>query len=249
MSLILLDSGNSRLKWAAMPQAGPYLRSNAVVRPSDQRWGEVLDMAMVGFEKPDRVIVADVAGASTRSALAGWFRSNWALVCEFVEELPQWPPFATRYRDPPSLGVDRWLALLGACQVVKPPILLVDCGTAVTLDVLDEGPCHLGGLILPGPGFMLQSLQTAVDSLAVPPEFVSETLGCSTGEGLGIGVGRALADLVQATLTRLQRDSSLQPSLVVCGGDREVLCRYLEVPAEEHDDLVLHGMAVLVQRG
>lgn len=144
MSVLLIDAGNTRLKWQRRHE------------------GLVIDGGCAGYDDPltetlpqaDKVLVAAVCEAGPlRTALAGRDSVVW-----LDHTPPDYPDFVHCYPDPSRLGVDRWLAMLGARRHESGPLLVVDAGTALTIDLLSAANEHQGGFIVPGLGLAAAAL-------------------------------------------------------------------------------------------
>ena len=154
------------------------------------------------------------------------------------------------YREPQRLGVDRWLALLAARQLCRAPQMVVDAGTALTIDLLDEFGQHKGGWIMPGLQLLRQALIGG--TAAVRPQ------GADGGGGFGRDTTAAVSGgcqqmLVAAVLRaqeQAQRDlnSRLSPRLLLTGGDGALLAGLLAQPSRLVPDLVLRGLAYYALR-
>lgn len=144
------------------------------------------------------------------------------------------------YEQPERLGVDRWLSLLAAHRYYPGKRCIVDCGTAITVDILDQGR-HLGGLIAPGLATMRKSLHSetaALDAVDCSSDlhFARHTAAAITGGTLMAAIG-----LIRSAMQRLAGDYRL----LLTGGDAELLAAKLELPLIVDRDLVLKGLSVL----
>ena len=153
------------------------------------------------------------------------------------------------YAEPETLGVDRWLAIVGAVARYGKPLLIWDLGTATTLDAVDADGRHLGGLILPGPRTMLESLRRDT-RLKVPEDrnVVAATgaapaaPGTSTSECISRGVFAAQVGALERFIGRLGDSLGGKPSLVVTGGAAEPLLPLLDFNYKHDPWLVFRGM-------
>ena len=240
---LLIDSGNSRLKWALLDhgvlQPGGSCDGGASLTADrlDQIWG--------GLPAPRRVWVANVAGQETCAVLKSWVEAHWQVSPSFVCAKAEGFGVINGYREPARLGVDRWLALVAARHHYPLPACIIDCGTALTLDVIDAKGRHQGGLICPGLDLMRLSLDqgtAAVKVDACQPE--SGLLGDSTAAAVTLGAQKALLGLVERSVRELnERWSSLH--LILTGGGATWLASCLSLPVHLAPDLVLKGLAVV----
>lgn len=243
---LLLDSGNSRLKWATLKgggiAAGPPLVTAGRIIEAD------LDRVFAGLTPPRRVWIANVAGEAVTAKLRAWIYSRWQLEPHFVR--PQACGFGVinGYRRPETLGVDRWLALIAVRNRYSLPALIADCGTALTLDAMDEAGRHLGGLICPGLALMAEALAKKTAGIRHGAwHGQAKALGDHTAAAVHLGARQAALGLIERTF---QQQQKVYPhiSLILTGGDAAELAPRLQVPAQLKPDLVLEGLAV-VSRG
>jgi type III pantothenate kinase len=147
------------------------------------------------------------------------------------------------YAEPKRLGVDRWLALLAARQGVNGDVVVVDAGTALTLDLLTKQGQHLGGYILAGVARQAQSLwggtgRVQVDAALLQPLF---TPGHNTHACVEAAITAAIAGLCLSAQRVLP-----EASWCLTGGDAhwlEAICNHYQLNATHHPDLVLDGLA------
>jgi type III pantothenate kinase len=151
------------------------------------------------------------------------------------------------YRSPAQLGVDRWLALLAAHADGRGDACVVDCGTAVTIDLVDAAGRHHGGLILPGLRAMREYL---LERTRIPPfdkAAPRAVLGRATPEAVANGALLAVVGAVRETLALAHSLFGRPPRLLVAGGDGPLFAAALGETAELRPDLVLEGLAVLAR--
>jgi type III pantothenate kinase len=238
---LLLDLGNTRLKWA-LQQGDGWLAQGSVA------WDEpvegILSEAWSTVPLPTAVYGASVVDAAREQQLAacvaGAFRAEvtWlrtpAIACGV----------RNAYAEPQRLGVDRFLAMVAAYADGCAPCVVVSVGTALTLDALTADGRHLGGLIAPGPQLMQQSLLDA--TARVRPERPGEILDLAdnTADAVASGCWQAAAALVDRFATRMAGRLDGASTLILGGGDAERLAPLLSLPTQLSHDAVLRGLAV-----
>ncbi len=242
---LLVDSGNSRLKWAlldrGMLQPGGSCEGGAALTEDrlEEIWGKL--------PAPRRIWVANVAGAETAAAIRSWMETRWRLAPRFLSAQAEGFGVISGYRKPERLGVDRWLAVIAARHHHPLPACVVDCGTALTLDVVDENGRHQGGLICPGPELMRRALvQGTADLRLDDREPVSGPLGDSTAAAVALGVNQALLGFVERSVRDLERCWS-PLHVILTGGGAARLASDLSRAVHLVPDLVLKGLAVVSQ--
>lgn len=158
------------------------------------------------------------------------------------------------YQQPETLGVDRWLTLLVA-KASNTAAIIIDAGTAITLDVITADGEHKGGWIAPGMKLMQESLIQRSTRLRVTEEVPNETLGTATERAIFLGCRASLRGFVAEALSAAysaldtRNDAAISNVAVWCtGGDSEYL-RLAELRyAEMRPHLVLEGLALWYQQ-
>ena len=145
------------------------------------------------------------------------------------------------YRDPVSLGADRWANLV-ACQALGlTPCVVASLGTAMTVDAIDASGAHLGGLILPGTGLMRQGLREGTAGIrAVEGDF--EPFPGSTGNAVETGILEAQAGALAGLRARFEAHAGRAVTAVLTGGDSARLLGRVPAPVRVVDDLVMEGV-------
>lgn len=233
---LLLDLGNTRLKWTwrfAAPGASLMSALNHAV--PGKKCG-VWD-ALFLEPRPQKIWLASVSGANADD-LVTQIDERWGCDVIRVRTPAHFQGWTNSYEVPERLGVDRFLGMLGALDLAaNSGLIVVMAGTALTIDVLDEHGVHQGGLIVPGPSLMRSSLHRATAQLPhVNASNVS--LGRSTADAIGAGSVRACVALVAAVAQDFPA-----AKLIVSGGAAAELSPGLALYAPHYfDDLVLRGL-------
>lgn len=239
---LLLDLGNTRLKWALQAQPDGWLARGAV------DWQEglagALASAWAGLPRPEQVIAASVVDAAREAQVAAMAERLFARTPTWLRTPAHACGVRNAYAEPQRLGVDRFLAMVAAHADGRAPCVLAGVGTALTLDALAADGRHLGGLIAPGPRLMQQSLLDA--TARVRPERPGEIveLADNTADAVASGCWLAAAALVERFATRSAARFGTAPALILGGGDATPLLPLLSLPAKLSQDGVLRGLAV-----
>ena len=242
--ILLLDAGNSSVKWGvceagSIAAGGSFMyRGNDFNHLADQSWSDL--------QAPADIYIASVAGKDLEEQLTGWIRQHWDMSPVFIKTSAQACGVSNAYTVAENLGVDRWAALVGAYHHGTGAVCVVDCGSAITVDMLAADGVHRGGLILPGVEMMRHILlkNTAVDNLfstqAAATLFATSTEGAINSGGLYMAV--AAIDRIVADMTA---ELDTAPDVVVTGGDASRILTLLACPAHHDPELVLKGLAIL----
>ncbi len=235
---LLVDMGNSRVKW--VEQRGEYLENPADIDDIAQ-----LATAWQGLQSPKEIRIASVVDRASNKVIEVLCQKLWQLRPRFAQTQQNTHGVQIAYTDPNRLGVDRWLAMIAARQTTDNPSLVVDCGTAVTLDALDAQGRHQGGLIAPGLRMMWHTLFARTHIPAEKSIFFYGGLGKDPRECASAGILHAICGLIERTYGQLAREWGQAPMLILTGGDARILSQELSCPLEHRPLLVLEGLAAL----
>ncbi|MYM65205.1 type III pantothenate kinase [Pseudomaricurvus sp. HS19] len=237
-----LDIGNTRIKWRCL-QGGAVVRRGVVSRRDAGDDREVLrQLTAAAGAGVVEVLVASVAGAEFDRLLDAHLDTAYGVRPRFARATAEAAGVTSGYAEPQRLGVDRWLAVLATSRFPGDRWLVLDCGSAVTLDVLQAGS-HLGGYIVPGLRLMSESLfaQTAQVKVGLPRVEGSQP-GTTTEEAVGRGVRLMVAGLVREAVCHLEGPAT--SPLVLTGGDAAAVAGLLRgwPGLRIEEDLVLDGL-------
>jgi type III pantothenate kinase len=243
---VLVDVGNTRIKWASLERGRLSGRGTAVHRGS-------LDAAMAALDdalpaKP-RIIASNVAGEAVVERLEALVARRPGASLELVATSAERFGVRCAYADPSRLGVDRWVAVVAAHHAAGGAACVLNAGTAVTFDAVDAGGSHLGGLILPGASLQAAALDRYTSNIGrtAPPTAVArglELLGRTTDAAVGHGAWLALAAALDRAVATVARALGASPIVYLTGGDADALHGWLETHVELRADLVLEGLAL-----
>ena len=230
--MLLIDSGNSRIKWAFV-QDGSWKFEGSVSAGNL----DALPQSFANLPRPHNILVSNVAGSDVaekiRKACAPWH-----IPAEFLTAQQSQCGVRNSYIHPDRLGSDRWAALIAAWQRVGGACLVVTSGTATTIDALSHDGTFLGGLILPGLEMMRHCLAEGTSQLS-----------SASGSLLPFPIDTAdaiFSGSIQATVGAIQRQHSLligdSVPCVLSGGAADALAKGLMMPLICIDNLVLHGL-------
>ena len=242
--ILLLDIGNTRIKYATLKEQRLIFGGAA----SHADVHELHEMLHGIMETPAAVYLANVAGEVVEESVHCWCLERWGLAPVVLKSERLCAGVINGYAVPSALGVDRWAAMIGAYQQRKRAVVVVDCGSACTADVIDAEGRHLGGAIVPGLHMLRESLNrgTSVIAKAEPPVEFPSDFGRNTDECIEYGVTESLVAFIEKVSQHAS--SLLQDEVLVfiTGGDAPYLLPRLAVEAIYEKNLVLMGMAGIV---
>lgn len=244
--ILLIDIGNTRIKWAAL--ADRKLGEQSAAAHTGWGRGEITSTILQQCATPERVVVSNVGGKGIGDLLREAVLTAWSIETQFVHSTAQAGEVRNAYAEPAKLGVDRWLAMIGAHAIVKAPACIVSVGTAMTIDALDRAGQHLGGVIVPGPDLMVSSLLQNTSEIAPRAQEGSIRDGVFADNTLGAvrqGAVNALAALVERAVESMQARVRETPVLFLTGGASGHLEGLIKLPYRSVADLVLRGLAVV----
>lgn len=248
MTLLAIDVGNTRLKWALYdsPSVGARLLAHGVQflenieKLSEGEWSELA--------QPRWVLGCVVAGDAVRRRVEQQLEI-WDVHPQWVVSSLSEAGLTNGYDHPSRLGADRWVAMIGARQRVvargaPKPCVVVMVGTAVTVDAVDAHGRFLGGLILPGFGLMLRALEMGTAGLKAPTGEAVD-FPTNTSDALMSGGADALAGAVERMYRKLRQRCGEEPALLMSGGAAVKLAPITELPFETVDTLIFDGLLQL----
>ena len=225
---LLVDIGNRRLKWATATAAGALDGRAGVLEypdpndaPADPNGlGGLPGLAaqLAALDPPTSVWVSCVAAPESGRAVAEYARGAWSLAPIFVTAQKQQAGIVNGYPHAASLGSDRWAALVAAGELFpRQPVIVVDAGTAVTVDLLDGAGLFRGGVIFPGVHAMQFALGAHTENIT-GAESRAESRVESRAENAAYGGAADVAGLVNAVATDTHEAVAAGALLAVAGG-------------------------------
>ena len=248
--ILLIDAGNSRIKWGCLV-GGMLQPGEAIAHHGEVTDIQVLSLAWVPLPRPERIIAVNVLGSDFGEALEAWVEETWGLAIEFVTAQANACGVVNAYHEPARLGADRWASLIAAHRLCDGTACVIDCGTALTIDVLAQDGEHLGGLIVPGLSLMRHALieRTAgirpVAGLDPDPDTGVSLLARDTAGGVMGGTLYALVAAIDRIAEDIRATMATEVECLLTGGDAGMVRTLLTGVYRYEPDLVLKGLAVV----
>jgi len=240
---LLIDSGNTALKWAFVQDAQLLPMSKLIVSPEDLP--EQLQTIANSQENNNvrTVYISNVAGIKRQKQLTDWCKDAYQIDPIYAFAGNEFNGLVNAYNPFEKLGVDRWLALIAATHCFKKPLCVVDIGTAVTIDAIDDKNHYIGGVILPGLALMRQSLQQNTDAIGLmQDQNIENIFATNTEQGVISGTNLAIAAAVENMTEKLGCKTNQPVTCVLTGGDALHVKPYISQSVEYMPDLVLKGL-------
>jgi type III pantothenate kinase len=237
MNLLDIDIGNSRAKWRIesldlsgnLPRAS--LRDTATY---PALWAGI---------RLDGIRLASVLADEDTENVIGVLQRHFSCALDRAYSSEAAAGVINGYADPARLGVDRWLALLAARQWAAGDVIVVDAGTAITLDLLTGQGVHLGGYILPGVTRQVDCLYSGTGRVQLRAATLQPLFkaGQATEDAVSAAITAAIAGLCRSAQQQLPHARGC-----LTGGDMEwlrVICDQLSLRVTLRPNLVLEGLA------
>lgn len=237
--ILELDIGNTRCKWRLAGAGAPAGRDGAC--PVDGL-GAVL-AALPERGAIARVRAGCVRGPQVEAAVGAAVRDALGLETEFARSQAWAAGVRNAYAEPERLGVDRWLAMLAGFAEVGGAVCVLDCGSAITADLVDADGDHRGGYIVPGLAMMRASLLAETDRVRFGAAVTGTggAPGHNTAEAVGGGTLLAAAGFLAAARARFARDCP-GATVLLTGGDAQTIAACVDFPLQLRPQLVLDGL-------
>lgn len=236
-SCLLIDHGNSRIKWALTTAA-----DMAVGQAIDYRDEETDFSSWEKLNTVQRVLVSNSAGPKAFAYLVNRCQKQWQLNPEPLQAKPEQCGVINSYLEPQTLGADRWLALIAARQIYQGSLAVIDCGTAVTCDALSKEGVFLGGVISAGPKIAADALvkkaaHLDLDEMHYPGAFNTDTASAVSAGSLIFTVGG-----IEKVLNEFRSKLGDEIRVLMTGGWADTLAPLMDLDAAVYPDLVLQGI-------
>lgn len=241
--LLELDCGNTLIKWRLLDQ-------ERRVRDGDMAPDLVELQRLLGGQERDirGCRVVSVRSPDETQVVLDQLTSWLKLHPELARPSAELAGVTNGYEDHARLGMDRWLALVAGYDLCRKACVVIDLGTAVTVDYVDAQGRHLGGYIAPGSKLLRSGLvrHTRLIRYDQPPQGALDaaTPGRTTAEAVEYGCDLMLAGFVREQL-RIGREIIGGGMVVILtGGDAERMAQLLPEGCHVINDLVFRGLAL-----
>jgi type III pantothenate kinase len=240
--ILLVDIGNTRLKWATA-EATELGTQQAIVR-SNVRYEQLAGLVLNGIE-PSRIVVSNVAGEVVELEFTRALKQQTDAPIEYVRSTRSACGITNAYPQPERLGTDRWMSVIAAHHLVG-AACIATFGTAMTIDAVTADGQHLGGIIVPGPQLMVDSLLTNTSDIAARSlggQIADDLFADNTLGAIHQGALHMCAALVEKAYVTCAQRMDVKPALIVSGGAGEQVAQLLTTSFQNVPDLVLRGLA------
>jgi type III pantothenate kinase len=238
MRVIAVDAGNSRIKWGVWEDEWSSQGSTPTAHV------DTLGAAWSTLPRGYAIYASSVAGPHVRTWLDEWARMR-GIEVHWLASRQEQCGVRNAYREPGQLGTDRWASLIAAWHFVRGAALVVNAGTAVTIDALDSAGAFRGGVIVPGLDLMAGALVSGTAGLpAAPGAFAA--FPDNTADAIASGALLAVCGAIDRMSNGLAGGGAT-PQIVLSGGAAVAVAARLGVPVLNVPYLVLEGLRIVAQ--
>lgn len=244
--ILELDCGNTLIKWRVLNPKTHKATSVQAIRGIEELLPQVTQQDIL-LTSLDWGRLVSVRSDEETQAIIQAMHQQLGIAMAVAKPAAQLAGVTNGYQEPQRLGMDRWLAVLGAYHHTQGPCLVIDLGTAVTVDWVDQQGQHLGGFITPGLPMLRTQLQLHTRRVRYSVEEAQQALhslepGTSTGQAVERGCLLMLRAYIEKQIGSAQAQLGAKCSILVTGGDLEIVA---DLPAVQSvPDLVFQGLAI-----
>jgi type III pantothenate kinase len=238
---LFVDIGNSAIKWTTADE----LPVSHIHVMESVNLPATIEQAWSSLKRPEAVYIASVRRQDVESKLQVWIERQWQITPVFAKTRQREYGVTNGYTQPHQLGVDRWLAMLAARALSPSPKIVVDCGSATTIDAMDGEGRHVGGVIMPGFRLFSDALRCNTDIPDYHAGGMNGYFATDTASAILAGATLAYCASVEKFHRLLQtREKMVDIQCIVTGGEADLLTSHLTLPYLLRPGLVLDGLCI-----
>ena len=259
---LLIDIGNTRVKWLLVQGSeniSKRVQAKAISHHQDfsvaiescfgngSEFARLMSSALLSM--PEEILVSNVAGKQAMTVLSDFANKNWQKEVRFLPVEREQLGIRNSYKVLSELGVDRWIAVLGARQVFpKGDVVIINCGTAITVDVLNAEDCFLGGAILPGFQLAVRSLSKTDGIDKFEPSSINKPMGVRTSECVQLGVISASVGGVDFIVDKVKQELANEfVNILLSGGAAELFLSATRLECEYDANVIMRGLNRIIE--
>lgn len=241
ISILAVDVGNSRIKWG-VNEDHHWLIKKQIVHSEI----ELLPRQWKNFKNINLVVVSTVSNQLITNTL-NTILSSLNYDAHWVISRSYQCGITNNYKYHQHLGSDRWAAMIGAWNKFHESCVVVNVGTAMTVDAITRDGLFLGGYIVPGPFLQSQCLATHTQiNYEKTLSNNHEIFPVTTTSAVHNGISVSLSSLIEKTLHLFSKHEGYYPNkCILSGGGFDFIRNHIDFPVHEIDNLVLEGLVVI----
>ena len=239
--IVLIDIGNTRTKYS-------IVNNNKRSKQQAVSNGYLTESFLIeNFIDASRIIVASVNHYKLTNKLSAWCKKN-KIECQQVVSEKNKGKVISGYQEPSQLGVDRWLALIGTAELFpNRSALIIDAGTATTIDYISAAGQHQGGWILAGIKALVSCVLTETAHVKVEDnEKESLVFGINTSENVHNAAWAATVGAVNLAISQIQARDLILDEVIITGGNGKLLSSLASHQNTVIEELVFFGLQAYI---
>ncbi len=251
MTTLLIDAGNSRLKWASLSQGQRSAQQALAYGEHTPQSGALQHLqTLMAQEVAEKIVLVHVLGRAFTEALEA-LCTQLAMPLTIVQSRAGAYGIEVVYPNPAHFGADRFVGLLAARRLLgQQAAIMIDAGTAVTIDAIQADGKHLGGVILPGLQLLSDALirRTQAAHMSATPFDHPKVFNDNTLQGMGSGCLFSLVGALEGICMRMQEQMSEPVQVLLCGGDTTRLSPELRLAHQACPDALMEGLQYVAEQ-
>lgn len=240
-SLLAINIGNTNISIGLFKDDTLILRHR--IPTEDKRYGD--SIKDIVKESPEGIILASVVPTVTgelKKTLKGLFNLPVLVVGEDID-----PGVQNLYDTPSQVGIDRLINAAAAIYLYGYPVIIIDFGTAITVDIISEKGEFSGGVILAGINMSLNALSSGTALLPPVPDITppKDLIGTNTIDCMRSGIFYGVSSMIDGLVDKIRTRFGSRVLTIGTGGDAETLYPYCKGIDKVDKDLTLHGLRII----
>jgi len=243
--LLGIDIGNTNVEFGFIEKEIISFKISSNQNKSSDEW--IFDLLSIhNFSSINKSEIKDVVISSVvpqlsekiKLACQKFYNRDPKIIGEDLEY-----PIKINYENPQEVGADRIVNSVAALKLVKPPIVVIDLGTAITFDVINEKGEYEGGAIFPGIDSSVSALFSKTAKL--PKVNIQETIsviGKSTQKSIQSGIFYGYVSLIEGIVKRIKNELQKEPNIILTGGHSEIITKGLAINHKVEKELIMLGI-------
>jgi type III pantothenate kinase len=247
MKILEIDAGNTRIKWRLLEYSNQQvekIKSDYALVPDQV--GEIPDplsqqLHELKEEGIEKIRASNVRGDDFAKLLSLFCESNFSVNVNYAVVSAECAGINNAYKEFETFGVDRWLAMLAAYRSAKSAVCVVDCGSAITIDLINADGQHEGGFIVPGLQLMQRSLGEHAANLNYHPQ---SNTNIEPGTNTTVAINHGVLIMALGMLEKVNHNWGADRYWYLTGGDAAILSSFIKWEHEINPELVMDGLEI-----
>ena len=238
--ILYADIGNQYFKWSLGRLLGQFSSTLSGLE-------EYFERNLADFDDVTDAYFVSVARREVAERFSSLVESRWNFSPREVVPVAEQCGVKNCYKEINQLGADRWAALIGAWNITLGATIVIDCGTAVTVDALSADGEFIGGSIMPGIRLSHEALHRRAPGIIETPRLDPTIPAQSTEQAVSSGVVHAVAGGIETLIEKYQFFTGSGARLMITGGDADLIIQHSARKFECVPNLVLKGLTLIAE--